>query len=58
MLIVDDDPDIASSFKIGLEDDGFLVDTFNDLEVVSSNFKCSLYDLSLLDIKMAKMNGL
>jgi DNA-binding response OmpR family regulator len=58
ILYVDDEPDITYSFKIGLEDNGFVVDTFKDPELASSNFKCDLYDLLLLDIKMPKLNGI
>jgi len=58
ILYVDDEPDITYSFKIGLEDNGFVVDTFNDPELAFSNFKCDLYDLLLLDIKMPKLNGI
>jgi len=58
-LIVDDEPDITSSLKIGLEyneDDEFKVDTFNDSIEALSNYKTRHYDL-LLDIKMPKMDG-
>jgi DNA-binding response OmpR family regulator len=58
ILLVDDEPDIALAFKIGLEDNGFVVDAFNDPELASANFKDGLYDLLLLDIKMPKMNGI
>ena len=57
ILIVDDDPDVASIFSIGLEDEGFTVDTYNDPLEVLSNFKPSFYDLLLIDINMPKMNG-
>ena len=30
ILLVDDEPDITSSFRTGLEDSGFIVDAFND----------------------------
>jgi DNA-binding response OmpR family regulator len=30
ILLVDDEPDITLSFSIGLEDTGYLVDSFND----------------------------
>ena len=30
ILVVDDEPDITSSFRTGLEDSGFIVDAFND----------------------------
>jgi two-component system catabolic regulation response regulator CreB/two-component system response regulator ChvI len=58
ILLVDDEPDIALAFKIGLEDNGFKVDMFNDPQEASLNFKRSLYDLLLLDIKMPNMNGI
>ena len=57
ILIVDDEPDIAQVLKMGLEKNGFAVDTYNDPIVVVSNFKADSYDLLLLDIKMPKMNG-
>ena len=57
ILIVDDDPDVASIFSIGLEDEGFEVYTYNDPLEALSNFKPSFYDLLLIDINMPKMNG-
>jgi DNA-binding response OmpR family regulator len=57
ILIVDDEPDIAKVLKMGLEENGFVVDTYNDPLDVISNFKADSYDLLLLDIKMPKMNG-
>ena len=57
ILLVDNEPDIALAFKIGLEDNGFVVDAFNNPQLTSANFKDGLYDLLLLDIKMPKMNG-
>ena len=30
IFLVDDDPDISLTFKIGLEEHGFVVDVFND----------------------------
>jgi DNA-binding response OmpR family regulator len=59
VLIVDDEPDITSSLKIGLEynEDEFKVDTFNDSMEALSNYKTGHYDLLILDIKMPKMDG-
>jgi DNA-binding response OmpR family regulator len=57
ILIVDDEPDIAQVLKMGLENNGFAVDMYNDPLHVISNFKADSYDLLLLDIKMPKMNG-
>jgi DNA-binding response OmpR family regulator len=57
VLIVDDEPDVTGTFKVGLEERGFKVETFNDPEMALSNFKPGKYDILLLDIKMPKMNG-
>ena len=57
ILLVDDEHDITFSLRIGLENNGFAVDIFNDPEEALSNFKAGLYDLLLIDIKMPKMNG-
>jgi CheY-like chemotaxis protein len=58
ILVVDDNPDITLTVKLGLEaSDLFEVDTFNDPELAVSSFKPGLYDLALLDFKMPKMYG-
>ena len=57
ILLVDDEPEITLSLKIGLEDNGFAVDTFNDSVLALSNFQADMYDLVLLDVKMPEMNG-
>jgi DNA-binding response OmpR family regulator len=57
ILIVDDDPDVSSIFSMGLEDEGYVVDAYNDPLEALSNFKPSFYDLLLIDINMPKMNG-
>ena len=57
ILIVDDEPEIAQLFALALEDDGFIVDTYNDPLIALSNFKTDLYDLVLLDIKLPNMDG-
>ena len=58
ILLVDDEPDITFSFGIGLEDNGFKVDTFNNPLEAISNFKSDFYDSWVLDIKMPEMNGI
>jgi len=57
ILVVDDEPDNISVFSIGLEDEGFIVDTFTDPQLALSAFKAKTYDLLILDIKMPNMNG-
>jgi two-component system, OmpR family, response regulator ChvI len=57
ILLVDDEHDITFSLGIGLENNGFAVDIFNDPQEALSNFKAGLYDLLLIDVKMPKMNG-
>jgi DNA-binding response OmpR family regulator len=58
ILLVDDDVDITTSLKIGLKDNGFVVDAFNDPLLALSNFKSGLYDLLLFDIIMPQPGGL
>ena len=63
MLIIDDDPDITTTFKVGIEDSNktsnkkIAVDTFNDPRKVLINFQPNFYDLLLVDIDMPYMNG-
>src|ERR687897_3318323 len=58
ILVVDDEPDNALIFTMGLEDGGFEVDTFTDPLLALSTFKAGKkYDLLILDIKMPNMNG-
>jgi two-component system, OmpR family, response regulator ChvI len=63
-LLVDDEQDITFALTIGLEDNGFAVDAFNDPLVALQSFKEKWkdkeekpYDLGLIDVKMPKMNG-
>jgi DNA-binding response OmpR family regulator len=57
ILVVDDEPDITSTLKMSLEDNGFIVHAFNNPILALENFRKRLYDLLILDIKMPKMNG-
>src|SRR5688500_9259284 len=58
ILFVDDEPDIIYSIKWVLEINGFVVDSYTDPILALSNFKPSVYDLLILDIKMPKISGL
>ena len=57
ILLVDNEPDNISVLSMGLEDEGFKVDAFNDPILALSNFKPNFYALLILDINMPKMNG-
>jgi len=57
ILVVDDEPDITMTLKMGLQAYGFKVSIFNDPVLALSNVKPGLYDLALLDIRMPKMSG-
>jgi DNA-binding response OmpR family regulator len=57
ILVVDDEPDTCLVLKNVLEEDRFLVDSFNDPFLALKNFRVNVYDLLLLDIKMPTMNG-
>jgi two-component system, OmpR family, response regulator ChvI len=57
IFLVDDERDIIMLYKHGLEQNGFLVDAFNDPVQALLSFRAGQYDLLLLDIKMPKMNG-
>lgn len=58
ILIVDDEADITTVMKKGLEQHGgFEVDVFNDPEKALAQFKPDYYDLLAIDIRMPKMNG-
>ena len=57
ILIVDDEPDIISVFKMVLEMNDFEVDTYNDPLSALANLKQNAYGLVILDIRMPHING-
>lgn len=57
ILIVDDEHDVALTFKIGLELNGFTVDMFTNPLLALSKFKKDYYRLVLLDIRMPYVTG-
>jgi DNA-binding response OmpR family regulator len=56
-LLVDDEVDVAQSFSLAFQKDGFIVDTYNDPVKALSNFKTDLSDLVLLDIRLPNIDG-
>jgi two-component system, OmpR family, response regulator ChvI len=57
LLLVDDEPDVLSSFKSGLEAQGYTVDGYTDSELALANFRPDTYHLLILDINMPKIDG-
>jgi DNA-binding response OmpR family regulator len=64
ILIIDDNADITTTFKLGIEDAnsdtdnrGIEVHTYNDPRVALSEFQPNFFDLLLVDINMPHMNG-
>src|SRR5215469_6428003 len=59
ILIVDDELDIAFTFKMVLEENGFnkQVDTYNEPLLALQNFKPGVYGLLIFDIAMPVMDG-
>ena len=65
IIIVDDEPDVTLTLKVGLEvycyhDNErrrFEVYSYNDPEIALSKFKPNFYDLLLTDIYMPRMDG-
>jgi DNA-binding response OmpR family regulator len=57
ILIVDDEPDIARSLKLGLERRGFAVDTFCDPLEALANYNSGVYQLLIIDLRMPGLNG-
>ena len=59
LLVVDDDYDIASIIKIGLEKMGLSVFSFTEPSLALEEFskKPSNYELVISDIMMPSMNG-
>ena len=55
--MVDDEADILTVIKKGLEQEGFFVDVERDPRKALANYKSDQYDLLLLDIRMPSMSG-
>ena len=57
ILLVDDEADVISVFKMVLEMNGYEVDAYNNPLEALSNFKPNSYGLALLDVRMEPING-
>ena len=57
ILIVDEEKDVGGTFETILRNYGFEIDYFTDPAVALEKFKPNLYDLTILDIRMPKING-
>jgi DNA-binding response OmpR family regulator len=57
ILIVDDDLDLTSMFKMVLEMNGFEVDAYNDPLLALRDFKANSFGMALLDVRMPQLNG-
>ena len=57
ILLVDDEVDVISVFKMVLEMNGYEVDAYNNPLEALSNFEPNSYGLALLDIRMSPLNG-
>jgi two-component system CheB/CheR fusion protein len=57
ILLVDDESDVISVFKMILEMNGYEVDAYTSPLAALDNFKPDFYGLLLLDIRMPAMSG-
>ena len=57
IALVDDETNILTSVSLGLESEGFKVDTYLNGEEALVGLEKIKYDLGLFDIKMPRMNG-
>lgn len=57
ILLVDDEADIVSTFKMILEMNNFEVDGYTNPLAALSNFRPNEFGLLILDIRMPVMNG-
>lgn len=57
IFVVDDEPDVAFTLKNVLESSSFEVVTSDDVDLALKKFRAGFFDLTILDIRMPKMNG-
>jgi len=58
ILIVDDEPNLLESFKIGLEMKDYVVSIASSGKKALEEIRKSAFDVVLLDIRMPGMDGL
>ena len=58
LLLVEDDPMIGESVRLGLRQDGFAVDWAQDAEAAEAALAAQRYDLALLDLGLPGKSGL
>ena len=57
ILVVEDEPKVASFIKLGLEENGFIVDIAYDGNIGKRMFDYKNYNLIILDVNMPLKNG-
>ena len=58
ILIVDDEPNILKTLTIGLESNGFLVESFGNPLDALDKLQDTVYDLAFLDLRMGPIDGM
>ena len=57
ILVVDDEPDIATSMQAGLRRRGFQVDSFTSPADALAHYSPGAYQLLIVDVRMPTMDG-
>lgn len=57
ILVVDDEPDIATSMQAGLQHKGFQVDSFTSPTDALAHYSPGAYQLLIVDVRMPDMDG-
>jgi DNA-binding response OmpR family regulator len=57
ILIVEDEPKIADTLRLGLEENGYHAKVAYDGKVAHEMFRTRQYDLIILDINLPSING-
>jgi two-component system, OmpR family, response regulator ChvI len=57
ILVVDDEPDIATSMRAGLQRKGFQVDSFTSPADALAHYSPGAYQLLIVDVRMPDMDG-